>query len=148
MHRAIPASSFAAAVGTAFVEIGDRLDDVGDGLFGVCDLQRPSAASMISRVRLESTTRPWRYDSSAASMPASSSGVSAGASSSAASTTYRPAGSSRSSGGTSLPFQVMTRARRGIPDILPCFTRNDERVITDSIARDPANPAYPPIRET
>src|SRR5688500_15904716 len=102
----------------AFDEIGDRLDDVGDCLFGVGDLQRPRAASMISRARLASTTRPWRYDSSAASMPASSSGESAGASSSTASTTYRPAGSSRSSGGTSLPFQVTTRALRGIPDIL------------------------------
>lgn len=69
---------------------------------------------MISRARLESTTRPCRYDSSAASMPASSSGVNVGASFSTASTTYRPAGSSRSSGGTSFPFQVRVRVRRGM----------------------------------
>lgn len=37
---------------------------------------------MISRARLALTTRPWRYDSSAASMPASSSGERTGASSS------------------------------------------------------------------
>ena len=42
----------------AFVEVGDRVDDVGDRLFGVGDLQRPRAASMISRARLASTTRP------------------------------------------------------------------------------------------
>ena len=44
--------------GIAFVEIGDRVDNVGDRLFGVGDLQRPRAASMISRARLASTTRP------------------------------------------------------------------------------------------
>src|SRR3989442_4628570 len=73
--------------GIAFVEIGDRLDDVGDRLFGVGDFQRPRAASMISRARLASMTRPWRYDSSATSMPASSSGDRVGASSSTDSTT-------------------------------------------------------------
>jgi hypothetical protein len=31
----------------AFVEIGDRLDDVSDRIFGVGDLQRPRAASRI-----------------------------------------------------------------------------------------------------
>ena len=31
----------------SFGEVGDRLDDVGDRLFGVSDLQRPRAASMI-----------------------------------------------------------------------------------------------------
>ena len=46
----------------AFVEIGDRVDDVGDRLFGVRDLQRPRAASMISRARFSSITRPCRYD--------------------------------------------------------------------------------------
>jgi cell division septation protein DedD len=44
--------------GVAFVEIADRLDDIGDRLFGVGDLLRPSAASMISRARFASTTRP------------------------------------------------------------------------------------------
>ena len=44
----------------SFVEVGDCLDDVGDRLFGVGDLQRPRAASMISRARFASTTRPWR----------------------------------------------------------------------------------------
>src|SRR5262245_15205782 len=73
--------------GIAFVEICDRLDDVGDRLFGVGDFQRPRAASIIARARLASTTRPWRYDSSAASIPASSSGVSAGTWSSTDSTT-------------------------------------------------------------
>ena len=42
----------------AFAEIGDRLDDVGDRLLGVIDPQRPRAASIISRARLASTTRP------------------------------------------------------------------------------------------
>ena len=41
----------------AFVEISDRLDDVGDRFFGVGDLQRPRAASMILRARLASTMR-------------------------------------------------------------------------------------------
>src|SRR5207249_2864944 len=71
----------------AFGEVGDRLYDVGDCLFGVGDLQRPRAASMIWRARFASTTRPCRYDSSAASMPASSSGDKTGASSSTGSTT-------------------------------------------------------------
>jgi hypothetical protein len=64
----------------AFVEIGDRLDVSATASSVQVTFKRPRAASMISRARLESTTRPWRYDSSAASMPASSSGVSAGAS--------------------------------------------------------------------
>ncbi len=42
----------------AFVEVGDRLDDLGDRLFDKGDLQRPRAASMISRARLASMTRP------------------------------------------------------------------------------------------
>ena len=42
----------------AFVEVDDRLDDVGDRFFGVGRLQRPRAASMISRARFASTTRP------------------------------------------------------------------------------------------
>src|SRR5688500_502651 len=37
-----------------FVEICDRVDDVGDRLFGIGDLQRPRAASMISRARFAS----------------------------------------------------------------------------------------------
>src|SRR5439155_24630794 len=111
----------------ALVEERDRVDDVGDRFFGVGDLQRPSAASMIWRARLASTTRPWRYDSSAASMPASSSGVSVGASSSTASTTYRPAGSSRSSAGMSLPFHVTTFAVRLMSAILAPRT---DRVVT------------------
>lgn len=43
-----------------FVEIGNRVDDVGARIFGVSYLQRPRAASMISRARLESTTRTSR----------------------------------------------------------------------------------------
>ena len=42
----------------AFVEIGDRFDDVRDRLLRVGDFQRPRAASMISRARFESTKRP------------------------------------------------------------------------------------------
>ena len=53
--------------------VADRIDDVSDRLFGIVDVQRPRAASMIWRARCASTTRPCRYDSSAASMPASSS---------------------------------------------------------------------------
>src|SRR5256885_55200 len=104
--------------GTAFAQAGDRIDDVADRLFSVGDLQRPRAASMISRARFESTTRPWRYDSSAASMPASSSGVSIGASSSRASMPYRPAGSPRSPGGTTRPFHWRVRSWRALPDTL------------------------------
>ena len=42
----------------AFVEVADRLDDVDDRFFGVGNLQRPRAASMIWRARFASTTRP------------------------------------------------------------------------------------------
>ena len=117
---------------TAFLEIGDRVNNVGDRFFGIADLQRPRAASMILRAPFASTVRPCRYDSSAASMPESSSGVSVGASESTASTRYRPTGRSRSSEGTSLPFQVRIRARRGITRLynqltlrrcVPSFTR-------------------------
>ena len=55
----------------AFEEVVYRVDDVCDRLFGVDDVQRPRAASMISLARFASTTRPWRYDSSAKSRPAS-----------------------------------------------------------------------------
>jgi hypothetical protein len=54
--------------------------------FSLVFIQRLRAASVISRARSALTTRPCRYDSSAASMPASSSGDSAGASSSIGST--------------------------------------------------------------
>src|SRR5438034_3119710 len=125
-HREMSASRSAAAVGLR--SLRNVIDDVGDRFFGVGDLQRPSAASMIWRARLASTTRPWRYDSSAASMPASSSGVSVGASSSTASTTYRPAGSSRSSAGMSLPFHVTTFAVRLMSAILAPRTDRDVTV--------------------
>ena len=36
----------------SLVEVSDRVDHVGDRLFGIGDLQRPRAASMISRARL------------------------------------------------------------------------------------------------
>src|SRR5689334_8346691 len=59
---------------TPVVEVGEGADDIGESLFRVGSLQRPSAAWIISRARSASTTRPWRYDSSTASIPASSSG--------------------------------------------------------------------------
>jgi eukaryotic-like serine/threonine-protein kinase len=65
----------------------DLFDDVSDRFFGVDNFQRRRAASITSLARFASTTRPTRYDSSAASMPASSSEDSCGASSSTASTT-------------------------------------------------------------
>jgi len=83
------------------VEVGDHQC--------VRERQRPMAASMIARARLALTTRPRRYDSSPASMPASSSRVSTGSSSWTGSTTERRAGSSRGSGGMTSRFDMMTR---------------------------------------
>jgi hypothetical protein len=40
------------------VEVADRLDDVNDRLFGVGNLQRSRAVSMIWRARFASTMRP------------------------------------------------------------------------------------------
>ena len=44
--------------GIALVEVGDRIENVGNRLVGVRGFQRTRAALMISRARFASTTRP------------------------------------------------------------------------------------------